>query len=71
LETARQETDGSITFRPTSLDRLVDSPLIAGRYFREIPLAPDVTPAHYLDIVADTPADLDIPPPASNSYPGW
>jgi hypothetical protein len=26
---------------------------------------------HYLDIVADTPADLDIPPPASNSYPGW
>ncbi|MYM31769.1 M61 family peptidase [Duganella sp. CY15W] len=61
LENARQEADGSITFRTTSLERLVDSPLIAGRYFREIRLAPDVTPAHYLDMVADTPADLDIP----------
>ena len=61
LEVATQEQNG-ITFRDTPLDRLVDSPLIAGRYFREIALAPEITPAHYLDLVADTPADLDITP---------
>lgn len=62
LDTARQDADGSISFRPTPLDRLVDSPLIAGRYFREIRLAPEIMPAHYLDMVADAPANLDITP---------
>lgn len=52
--------DGSIRFQPVTLDRLVDSPLIAGRYFRQVPLATELTPPHYLDMVAETPADLEI-----------
>ena len=41
---------------------LVDSPVIAGKYFREIPLAPDVTPKHFLDLAADAPEDLELKP---------
>ncbi len=47
-------------FRPVPLDMLVDSPLLAGRFFKEIPLAPEITPKHYLDMAADGPEDLDV-----------
>ena len=49
-------------FETVSLEQLVDSPLLAGRYFREWPLAPEVTPKHYLDVAADGPEDLEIKP---------
>jgi len=53
--------NGNVThFRPVPLDALVDSPVLAGRYFREIPLAEDVTPKHYLDMAADGPEDLKL-----------
>jgi predicted metalloprotease with PDZ domain len=56
-------TDGSTThFAPTTIEMLVDSPVIAGKYFREIPLAPDVTPKHFLDLAADAPEDLELKP---------
>ncbi len=45
-----------------SLEQLVDSPLLTGRYFNELPLAPEVTPKHYLDVAADGPEDLEIKP---------
>jgi predicted metalloprotease with PDZ domain len=55
--------DGTeVTFFPVSLEQLVDSPVITGRYFREIPLAPQVTPRHYLDLAADAPEALEIKP---------
>lgn len=57
-ETSRQ--GNSIEFKPVPLNMLVDSPLLAGRFFREIPLAPEITPKHYLDLAADGPEDLDI-----------
>ena len=47
-------------FQPVSLDMLVDSPVLAGRFFKEIPLAPEVTPKHYLDMAADGPEDLNV-----------
>ena len=50
------------SFETVSLEQLVDSPLLTGRYFREWPLAPEVTPKHYLDVVADGPEDLEIKP---------
>src|SRR5579859_4734449 len=44
-------TSGDETsFQTVSVETLVDSPLITGRYFREIPLAPEITPKHYLDV---------------------
>ena len=50
----------STTFKTVSLEQLVDSPVLAGRYFREIPLAPEITPKHYLDMAADGPEEIDL-----------
>lgn len=49
-------------FATVPLNELIDSPLLSGRYFREIPLAPEVSPKHYLDLAADGPEDLEVPP---------
>jgi predicted metalloprotease with PDZ domain len=51
-----------VSFAPVSVEQLVDSPLIAGKYFREFPLAPEVTPKHYLDVVGDAAGDVDLKP---------
>lgn len=56
------ESNGEVEFAAVPLNMLIDSPLLAGRYFKEIPLAPDVTPKHYLDMAADGPEDLAIKP---------
>ena len=61
LASAMEPTSSVVNFQPVSLEQLVDSPMIAGRYFREIALAPEVSPRHYLDIVADHPEDLEVP----------
>ncbi len=58
--TASGKTGDSASFQPVTLETLVDSPVISGRYFKEIPLAPDVTPKHFLDMAADGPEDLNI-----------
>ena len=58
---AMEPTRSVVNFQPVSLEQLVDSPMIAGRYSREIALASDVSPRHYLDIVADRPEDLEVP----------
>lgn len=52
--------DHTTHFEPVTLEKMVDSPLLAGRYFKEIPLAEGVLPKHYLDIAADGPEDLYI-----------
>lgn len=52
--------DAPISFQTVSLEQLVDSPLLSGRYFREVALAPEITPKHYLDMVADKPESLQI-----------
>ena len=51
---------GEPDFKTVSLEQLVDSPVLAGRWFREIPLAPEVSPKHFLDMAADGPEDLDL-----------
>ncbi|HTD56416.1 MAG TPA: hypothetical protein VK670_13590, partial [Silvibacterium sp.] len=69
--TALTKSGGSgdnIDFEPVSLEQLIDSPLLAGRYFKEIPLAPEVTPKHYLDMAADGPEDLRIRQEAITAY---
>ncbi len=47
-------------FQPVTLETLVDSPLLAGRYFKEVPLAEEVTPKHFLDMAGDGPEDLEV-----------
>jgi predicted metalloprotease with PDZ domain len=63
------QSGDEVEFAPVSLTRLVDSPLIAGRYFREIELtAPPETPAHVMDLVADNEADLAMSPEDLAAY---
>ena len=63
-ESAHAPLQGSTTTRyaPTTVEQLEDSPVIAGQYFHEFPLAPDVTPKHYIDVVADEEADANLRP---------
>jgi predicted metalloprotease with PDZ domain len=60
--TVASQAGAEASFAPVSVEQLVDSPLITGRYFREIPLATDVTPKHYLDVAGDAPQDVDLKP---------
>jgi predicted metalloprotease with PDZ domain len=62
------ESKGVIDFKPVSLEELVDSPLLTGRYFQEYPLAAEVTPKHFLDLAADGPEDLRIKPEALAAF---
>jgi predicted metalloprotease with PDZ domain len=50
------------SFAPVSVEQLVDSPVITGRYFHEFPLAPEITPKHYLDVAGDAVQDVDLKP---------
>jgi predicted metalloprotease with PDZ domain len=52
------ESGSRIDYPVTSYEILVDSPLIAGAHYRQIPLAPDVT----LDVIADNEAELAATP---------
>jgi predicted metalloprotease with PDZ domain len=53
----------SISFSPVALDRLVDSPVIAGLFYRTYDLTPAGEPIHHeIDIVADSEAALAMPP---------
>lgn len=61
--------DGTITFAPASLYTLVDSPIIAGEYYRAVPLSPSGTPRPTeLDMAADSAAALDMPEEVQNAY---
>jgi predicted metalloprotease with PDZ domain len=54
------QSANKISFDSVSLERLVDSPVLAGEYFLVIPLA--ANPANEIDIAADNPADLQVSP---------
>ncbi|OWK45384.1 M61 family metallopeptidase [Fimbriiglobus ruber] len=69
--------DGAVTrFRPVSLETLVDSPVHAGLYFREIPLTPkpvggkptDGGLQHFLELACDGPGGLEITPDIKAHY---
>ena len=47
-----------VSFRPTSLETLIDSPVLAGQYTRRIDLDPGAKRPVYLDVVADDPQEL-------------
>ena len=69
--TALTKTNSSAelsSFATVSLEQLIDSPLLAGKYFKEFPLAPGVTPKHFLDLAADGPEDLKIKPEALAAF---
>ncbi len=47
-----------VNFRPTSLETLIDSPVLAGKYSRRIDLDPGAKRPVFLDVVADDPQEL-------------
>lgn len=59
LETGSQNA-GELTFKPVSLEMLVDSPVLAGEYFREIPISTPPERPHFIDLAADSAAALQM-----------
>ncbi len=58
-----KQSRSEISFKPVSLDRLADSPVIAGEYFRAIDLTPTGESIHHeIDLVADSAAALNMSP---------
>lgn len=58
LEMAGREGD-LVRFKPVDFETLVDSPIFAGRHFRQIDLDPGAAVPVRLNIVADRPAQLE------------
>ncbi|HEU4634899.1 MAG TPA: M61 family peptidase [Edaphobacter sp.] len=53
---------GTTHYAATTVEQLQDSPVITGQYFHEFPLAPEITPKHYIDVVSDQPEDSNLRP---------
>jgi predicted metalloprotease with PDZ domain len=49
-------------FAATNVEQLQDSPIITGEYFHKYPLAPSISPQHFIDVVADVPEDAKLRP---------
>ncbi|MEG9434602.1 M61 family metallopeptidase [Edaphobacter sp. HDX4] len=55
-------TGGTTHYAATNVEQLEDSPVITGEYFHEFPLAPEITPKHYIDVVSDQADDSKLRP---------
>jgi predicted metalloprotease with PDZ domain len=57
------QSGNQVSFKPISLDLLVDSPVVTGEYYRAIDLTPPGEPIHHeIDMVADSEAALNMSP---------
>jgi predicted metalloprotease with PDZ domain len=56
------QSGSEIEFSPVTLNSLVDSPVIAGNYYKAFQLTPGETPSHEIDVAADSAAALAMPP---------
>jgi predicted metalloprotease with PDZ domain len=61
LDGAQRQGD-TVSFQPTDLATLVDSPMFAGRYFERFDLDPKGPAPVHLDVVADSPELLEATP---------
>jgi predicted metalloprotease with PDZ domain len=62
-------TGNEITFAPVALDRLVDSPVIAGEFYRAVDVTPPGEPIHHeIDMVADSEAALAMSPEVRKDF---
>jgi predicted metalloprotease with PDZ domain len=58
-----KQSGNQVSFKPISLDMLVDSPVITGEYYRAIDITPKGEPIHHeIDMVADSEAALNMSP---------
>jgi predicted metalloprotease with PDZ domain len=63
-----RESAGVIEFKPSSLTTLVDSPLIAGKYFQTIDLSPGSPVPYFLHVAADSARAADVAPELITSW---
>jgi predicted metalloprotease with PDZ domain len=63
-----RESNGKIEFEPVSLATLVDSPVLAGKYFRAIRIAPEIDPPHFIDLASDGDAAISMNPEIQSDY---
>jgi predicted metalloprotease with PDZ domain len=56
------ESGATTHFAATNVEQLEDSPILTGQYFHEFPLAPEIAPKHFIDIVSDEPEDANLRP---------
>jgi predicted metalloprotease with PDZ domain len=63
-----KQTGDTVTFDSEPLSSLVDSPVLAGRFFRVVPLASAPDTPHEIDIAADSEADLAMKPETVAAY---
>jgi predicted metalloprotease with PDZ domain len=64
-----QQAGDEIQFKPVSLNRLVDSPVIAGQYLRVVDVTPPGEPIHHeMDIAADSKGALNLSPELRKDY---
>jgi predicted metalloprotease with PDZ domain len=69
METATPSpADGAVHFKPLSLEMLIDQPLIAGRYYKQLDLTPRAKPQHVIDVAADSESALAISAERLKSY---
>jgi len=57
-----EASGNSVKFQTAPLETLVDSPIIAGEYFRTIDLSPGRQPVQVINLVADSAAALEMTP---------
>ncbi len=55
-------TEGVVRFKPVSVETLVDSPIFAGRHFRQLDLDPGAAVPVRMNIVADKASLLEVKP---------
>ena len=68
LPVAHQQGN-EVEFKPTSLNRLVDSPVSAGEYYRVINVTPPGEPIHHvIDLAADSEAALNMSSQQKQDY---
>ncbi|MBS0432900.1 MAG: M61 family metallopeptidase [Proteobacteria bacterium] len=61
LEKSAQSGD-TVSFKPTTLNTLVDSPMYAGLYFKRVDLDPGAKVPVHLDLFGDEPKDIEMTP---------
>ena len=66
--TSKNETNNSISFAPVSLTMLIDSPLLTGTHLRRVDITPPSGVPHFLDMISDNEAALDISPEQVAAY---
>ena len=49
-------------FAATNVEQLEDSPALTGEYFHEFPIAPEISPKHFIDVASDLAGDSNLSP---------